>query len=383
VPQGGADNDWLFSWEGPLPAFTVTLTAEATAALRASGEAYEDGLVDSVATVAGTVEIDGVGVYEVGVTLRGSPGSSFQPIDSKPHLKLAFDEVVPGATLDGLRSLRLYNQWEDVGQVARMVGYRVWRDQCYAAPRAGFATVRLDRGDGLGPVELGPFGTNEEVDATFLASRPAWFGSAAGSLYEGEYGQDLLPARPDEWPERKLPDDQTSTDDLGALVDALASARSLEDLEPVLNTDRFLDYWALEIAVGAREGYATQVNNYYLYADPTDGDRFTFLPWGFDQTLYDELPVDQSSAALTSRGLEAFRDEYHHRLRRQLRSIDWDQVRGDIDDQAARVEGIDPYPGAPWPHDPAEIGEMQDLMRAYTRDAPEDLLAYLRSTEGQ
>lgn len=226
----------------------------------------------------------------VSVSLKGKEGSSFQPIDSKAYFRLTLPD---GAA--AVRHLRLYNLWQDVGQVQGYLAYQLWRDADYPAPRMGFATVRLNGRD------LGLYGVLEEIDEEYFAARPEWF-PEDGNLYEGEYGADLTAEAFDDLEPEWL---HIGTE-LPELVNALEGHEGLlhQSVGVYLDAAEWARYWALEVLVGAQEGYTQEANNYYLFEAPAgSGTRFTMLPWGFDMALHTSLPLELPLGVLAKKGL--------------------------------------------------------------------------------
>ena len=69
------------------------------------------------------------------------------------------------------------------------------------------------------------------------------------------------------------------------LYEALDSdAPVLEALEPFLDIEQFLSFWAMETLTGHWDGYAGNRNNYFVYDHP-ESDQFVFIPWRADATL--------------------------------------------------------------------------------------------------
>ncbi len=72
---------------------------------------------------------------------------------------------------------------------------------------------------------------------------------------------------------------------LEALADAALEtdvAKRWPRLEQALDVDRFVDFMAMEVMVGHRDGYCLARNNYRVYHD-IDSDRMVFFPHGMDQ----------------------------------------------------------------------------------------------------
>ena len=243
--------------------------------------------------VLGTAE----GQWAVNATLKGKPHNSFQPLlddNSKPYLKLEFVE----ALFHGVRSIRLYNQWQEVSQVQRYLGYKLWRDLGYPAPRSGFATLTLNG------AWRGLYGLQESVDVPdFAMARRDVLGDV-DALFEGEYGQDFTGLLPEEMDLRY--GEETSRGRLAMLAEVVDDPASvlLRDMEAFLPTDRWADFWALEVIVGAREGYTFRTNNFYV-AHHAETDTFQLIPWGFDQVLVDlNLWPDAPYARIPTRVME-------------------------------------------------------------------------------
>ena len=66
------------------------------------------------------------------------------------------------------------------------------------------------------------------------------------------------------------------------MLDQASDKRLVEQLRPHLNINRFVTFWALEMILGHNDGYTCNNNNFYIYLDPDDNERITFIPWGFE-----------------------------------------------------------------------------------------------------
>ena len=104
--------------------------------------------------------------------------------------------------------------------------------------------------------------------------------------------------------------------------------------------------------VRTRDGYASNLNNYYLYHDPTSG-RFRFLPWGVDGTLDRTEPFGEGRpVSVVANGVLAHRlyaipearDRYLERLLYLLdHAWDEDHLLAEVDRMEALVApAVDP-----------------------------------------
>jgi len=216
--------------------------------------------------------LDGEHLPRVDVRKKGFLGSLSA---DKPALKLDLGEYDEEATFHGVRRLTLNNSQSDPSFVTQCLTYATFADVGLPAPRCSLAQVTVNGED------LGLFVNLEPIKEPLLERL---FGSSEGNLYEG-----TLADFRDGWTgtlEMKNNEDTNDRSDIDALV-AAADADDdvlLEELDAVIDLDAFFDFWAAEVLVQHIDGYASNTNNYYLYADPSDG-RFHFIPWGADETF--------------------------------------------------------------------------------------------------
>ncbi len=219
-----------------------------------------------------SVTIDGERVDNVGVRKKGFFGS----LDTtKPSLKVKFSEYDDTQKWSGTKRLTLNNDKSDPSHVNQCIGYGVFTKAGVAAPRCNFATVSVN-GE-----KLGVFTNVESLKKAFLARH---FQNNDGNMYEG-----ALSDFRDGWVKtfqkktNKLNPDRS---DVEALVPAMQVADSalVSAVEPLLDVDAFIDFWATELLVGHADGYGRNTNNFYMYHDPTSG-KFYFIPWGIDSVL--------------------------------------------------------------------------------------------------
>jgi hypothetical protein len=215
----------------------------------------------------------------VGVRLKGK--HSFRDLAGKAAFLLDFDKYVDEQSLLGLGKIALDNMVHDPSMLHERLGYRLFRELGVPAPRAGYANVYVNG-------ELyGLYATIESTDNRALLDR--WFGDHTCSLYEGQYGGDLVAGL-------EATFDQDNGEDVGfadltELVLALDGMTNPEtfftDVAKVIDMDEYLRFAAAELFLGHWDGYAWSRNNYFVHRRP-DG-RWTFLPWGIDQTFAEHL----------------------------------------------------------------------------------------------
>jgi spore coat protein CotH len=224
------------------------------------------------------ITVDGVELDGVGIRKKGFIGSVLGNGMIKPAIKIKTDKFVNGQFLGDTERLTLNNALQDRARMSTCLAYGVFAAAGYPAPRCNLASVMVNEHP------LGAYVHVEAVKRRFLERA---FGDSSGSLFEGTI-TDFV----EEWlPRWEVKTDDTDPDRLPLL--AVARALQAPDdelvaaLEPVLNVDRFITFWALEVLVGHIDGYAGMRNNFYVYFDPTDNHRAVLLPWGADNVFSD------------------------------------------------------------------------------------------------
>jgi len=190
-----------------------------------------------------------------------------------------------------------------------------------------------------------------------------------------------LPGGLDDTFEKKgdVPDDDQTRVDRGALrevAEAVAGhvpeSQLRSRLEELVDFDGFMRFWAVEKILEHWDGYANNVNNYFLYEDPATG-RFVFMPTGTDQiTVPDPFtgytpPVSVYAAAVLPNRLYAAgetRQTYAEALRAMLdRAFREEELLGEIDRMEALVTPVLARAGA----DTSGVGVAIDDLRQWVR----------------
>ena len=333
-----------------------------------------------------TVTVDGEAHTQVGVRKKGFIGSLSK---MKPSLKVRFDKFVDGQLLGGaMKRLTLNNAQQDPSLINTCMAYHIFASAGLPAPRCNFATVAVNGEN------LGLYAHVESMKTAFLQRN---FSDPSGNLYEGTVS-DFRP----KWRgtlQKKTNETDADWSDIAAVVAALqdSSPAGLEALADIIDLDRFLTFWAVEVLIGHWDGYAGNRNNFYVYREPDA--PFVFIPWGADQVFtsidspFDDFVSPPSVAAHGAIAHRLYRDNamraaYVARLKQLLDTVwneeellalademaavvqqheltkkradaasDADRVRQFIRERRAVIlADLDPEPAAwPWPLASAEI----------------------------
>jgi spore coat protein CotH len=266
-----------------------------------------------------TATVDGVTLENIGVRKKGLLGSV---VSDRPSLKLNFDKYEQGQLFEGVERLTLNNSRQDGSRIKACIGYSIYADAGLPASRCSYAHVTVNGED------LGVYVNVEPIKKDMLRRV---FDNDDGNLYEGTLSDFL-----DGWTgtfdfksgEADTGDIQRVTDALDVVGEGFEAA-----VDSVVNLDSYFQSWSLEALIGHWDSYSGNRNNFYVYGDPNDDGRFTFLPWGIDAILEGESPFGEGrptsvtgSATLPSRllGHSDRVDRYEAAIRRHL-AESWDE----------------------------------------------------------
>ena len=279
-----------------------------------------------------TVTIDGERLPRVEVRKKGFFGSLSL---SRPSLKIQFNEFVQRQHLAGVRRVTLNNNLQDPSNIFQCLAYQLFAAAGVPTSVCGFARVTVNGQD------LGVYTTLETYDRAFLARH---FPSAEGKLYEGQIS-DFRTGWVETF-ENKLQKGYDEKRELYELTRALRADDEdlLELVEPLIDMDAYLSFWAAENLIGHWDGYNGNTNNFFLYLEPTT-KKFYFIPWGTDGAFgvspFATRPAPVSVTAFSMLpyrlyGLPEIRTRYFARLRELLDTV-WDEeaIIAEIDRFAA------------------------------------------------
>ena len=307
------------------------------------------------------IEIDGVSLSEVGIRKKGFVGSQYSPV---PALKIKTDKYVKGQFLGGTERITLNNNGGVIPRMVACLAYEVFAAAGYPAPRCNMASVMING------QPKGPYAHVEAIKKRFLRRT---FGDNTGSLYEGTH-TDFVEAWLPRW-ECKTGDTDTSYAPLAGVAQALQKPDDelVDALSSVLNINRYITFWALEVLVNHLDGYSSDRNNFYVYFDPTDADRAVFIPWGADKTFIADTSFDGYLTADLPRRLSripAMTTRMENELERLLDTV-WDETAllRSIDRYSAQVKSAE--------QDDNYDTELE-VLRAWVRNRPDQIREMLR-----
>lgn len=241
----------------------LELSEEALAALRADPDTYVEGVFVH----------DGYRHESVGIRLKGG-ASTFEDIDGKPSFRLKLDEFVDGLDYGGLDRLNLHNMKADPAQAREVAAYWTLAAAGVVAPRANFAEVYVN-GE-----SRGVYANVEEIDGSF---RERHFEDPSGDLWEAGDGADFTPAGVEHYSAVGGEGDFDALDAARRQIQT-GDGAFYDVADVVLDMDQFLAFWAWQVALGNEDGYPYELDDHALYADPTAAGRYTYVPWGLDET---------------------------------------------------------------------------------------------------
>jgi hypothetical protein len=180
-----------------------------------------------------------------------------------------------GAATEISLDLTLNNNRQDPALIRQYLAYEVFRRAGIPAPRCSFVNLKLNGKD------LGIYTCVEPINAAFLQRN---FGNSTGNLYEGgrsdfrsNWVQNFVIKNDRKQNDRA--DLERATRDIEAAGASVGAA-----LERHFDADEFFRFWAVESLLNTSDGYAANMNNFYLYGNPSTS-KFIFIPWGPDATF--------------------------------------------------------------------------------------------------
>jgi len=241
----------------------------------------------------GAVTIDGIRYAKVGLRKKGHIGSQST---LKPSIKIDLDRFVKDQTHEGVERFAINNSAADPSYQRTCLAYAAFTAAGLPAPRCTYARVSVNG------VDLGLYVVVEEIKKPFIRRH---FVGDEGNLYEGT-ASDFRPEFMGGFEQETNEKIDAKRADLNAVFNVVQNAKDellTEQLEKLLNLEKFYRFWATEVLIWHRDGYAGNANNYFLYAAPQDNGRFHFLPWGPDTAFKPETRTNVPHSILADGAL--------------------------------------------------------------------------------
>ena len=287
------------------------------------GDCNSEPFEGNYTSFSADIEMDGEFRSNVEIRKKGFLGS--QSIE-KPSLKIDVDEYEKGVELFGVDNITLNNSAQDPTLIRQCLSYFLFSQAGIPSPRCNFSHVYVNEED------LGIYVHIEPIKRTFLRGH---FDNDDGDLYEGTLS-DFHPLKYQTF-DPKNSDTDPSLSPILSLTNLLETYPSQSQLQEHIHIQQFLDFWGMETLVGHWDGYTGQNNNnYYIYRD-SETQKFSFIPWGADGTLYIdtlEEPWIPKQSVLTNVFLEdeTLQGRYHSTLKDLLDNVwDEDMILSEID----------------------------------------------------
>lgn len=231
--------------------------------------------------------------HRVGVRFKGNSTLAFSAGQTfKLPLRFDFDEhedahpAIDDQRFFGFKHLSTTNQIADSSFLHQKLTSDLLRAAGAAAPQTAFYRIFLDHGDGS-PIYMGLYTASEVPRAPLLAAQ---FGDASGTLYECDGRGAMFGEFHPESFHRKTNKSEEDYSDVEAFIAALNAtpadaAEWRAGLEATFDMEGFLRFLALNQAAVNWDTYGELAHNYYVYGDPTQGGRLSWIAWDFDLSL--------------------------------------------------------------------------------------------------
>jgi spore coat protein CotH len=231
-----------------------------------------------------TMSVDGrtSGNLDMEIRLKGS--TSISELDATPSFKIKFPKGPSGTGYLGVRRLTLNALTQDSSKLHEYGAYALFNAMGVPASKTGWARVYVNGED------RGLYINIEQPDENFAAKR---FRDITQHIYEGVYNEDfqfgnndgnnLTGSFPADYGWKVTP----NKNDLGKLINVANysdSAKWYAALNSVTDRSALLKFMAVENFLGHWDGYTgPNINNYFIRS--STAGKFTFIPWGMDQTF--------------------------------------------------------------------------------------------------
>ncbi len=248
-------------------------------------EAELEAFYNTDVYLTGTVEVDGATYEDVGVRFRGNSSYSMVSAGVRRPLRLKLDLVNDSQRLLGYKTLNLINGANDPSSLRTVVYSMIGRDYI-ALPQVGL--VRLV----VNGESWGIYQNQQHYNKDYLND---FFGESGGVRWKvsgspnGRGGMNYLGDDIDTYRSIYEIDNKDTEASWNALIDLFRvldqtpTDQLVAALEPILDLDGALRFFALEVALSNSDGFYTRASDYYIYLD--EGGKFHVMPHDFNEAL--------------------------------------------------------------------------------------------------
>ncbi len=301
-PGAAPNYDYLFD-DTVVHRFDITIAPEDHLAMQADLEKYRQApegplSVGDPIWVPVDVEMDGVVWRHAGMRYKGNSSlkTAIHEGIKKLAFRLNFDKFeddhpsIRNQRFHGFDEMTFSNAFKDPSLMRDKLAADIFRRGGVPAARGAFARVYVDFGEG--PAYFGLYTMIEDPADRMLETQ---FAAGGGNLYKPEpmQGPDSGGATFRSFVQEDF-DKQTNKDsgyeDVKAAIAALNADRSdpaawRAGLEAVFDVEGFLRWLAINQTMEDWDSYLCIPHNYYVYADPGDGGRLTWIPWDLNEAM--------------------------------------------------------------------------------------------------
>jgi spore coat protein H len=239
------------------------------------------------------VEFEGQHWSQVGMRYKGNSSlkSAWLSGIRKLAFRLHFDRFADSAVslnnqrFFGFRKMTFSNGYKDSSLMRDKLAASIFRSGGVVAARGAFARIYVDHGDG--PVYFGLYTMIEDPSDKMISHE---YPDASGNLYKPSGDAAAWTSFDEEAFDKKNNSTEADWSDVQAAISSLNASRMdvahwKTEFEKRVDVFGFLKYLALNQVMVNWDSYGFMAHNYYLYADPTESGRLTWIPWDLNESM--------------------------------------------------------------------------------------------------
>jgi hypothetical protein len=214
---------------------------------------------------------------DLGIRLRGNTSRT----KHKKSFKIHFETYTSNQYFFGLKKLNLKAETNDPSLIREHLVMNLYREVNIPVARVNHVKLYINAN------YMGLYSSIEQIDKRFLLSR---FNNDTGNLYKCSWGADLADigdVYDDGIYELKTNETTNDRSKLMAFVNFLSTSSDTNfemNIESYFNVNTYLKQLAIEVLIGHWDAYSYNMNNYYLYHNPSK-NWFEYIPYDADNTF--------------------------------------------------------------------------------------------------